>query len=151
MGNNVWHEPSYNSRLQMTGFVDLVNNSYNDELLGAGLTWNQSSTPAKNNGNLWGATYNNGGPGYPSFLSFTQSFAYDGVNRLTTASDSGGWTRTFAYDQAGNQLSVNGNTVAYDFENYVISETDGVTQAVESYLYDGDARRVMKSGPHGKH
>jgi YD repeat-containing protein len=40
-----------------------------------------------------------------------------------------------SYDQAGNQLSVNGNTVAYDFENHVTSETDGVTQAVESYVY----------------
>jgi RHS repeat-associated protein len=179
MGNNVWHEPSYNSRLQMSEFVDLVNNSYGDELLGAGLTWYKSSNSSLNNGNLWGATYNNGGPGYPSFLSFTQSFAYDGVNRLTTASDSGGWTRTFgydafgnmtpsgnpnpptesfnsnnqitglSYDQAGNQISVNGNTVAYDFENHVTSETDGVTQAVESYVYDGDGRRVMKSGPAG--
>jgi len=43
-----------------------------------------------------------GGPGYPSFATFNQSFGYDQVNRLTSASESGGWSRTYSYDQWGN-------------------------------------------------
>jgi RHS repeat-associated protein len=127
----------------------------------------------KNNGNLQSATYANGG------LTFTDNFSYDGVNRLLTANDSGGWSRTFtydafgnmtaagnpgvtslpfnsnnqivgaSYDQAGNQLRVNRNTLGYDFENHIVNETDGVSQAIETYVYDGDGRRVEKYGPGG--
>lgn len=139
-----------------------------------------------NNGNLHSATYNNGGPRYPVFLTFNQRYGYDNVNRTNSVSDSGGWSRTFqtdaygntwvksnsgvplagntptasvytaanqingaSYDASGNQTVVNGNTLAYDAENRQISETDGVTHAVETYNYDGDGHRVSKTGPGG--
>jgi hypothetical protein len=47
--------------------------------------------------------HESGGPGYSSFLSFTQSYTYDKVNRLQSASDSGGWSRGFGYDPYGNK------------------------------------------------
>ena len=34
--------------------------------------------------------------------SFSETFAYDGVNRLTGIVDNGGWSRYFAYDQYSN-------------------------------------------------
>jgi RHS repeat-associated protein len=39
--------------------------------------------------------------------------------------------------------------MAYDAENRQISATDGVTHAVENYLYDGAGQRVEKTGPGG--
>jgi RHS repeat-associated protein len=178
MGNNVWHAPAYNSRLQMSGFIDSVGGSAADELLNVSLAWAPSGGTG-DNGNLYSATYNNGGPGYPAFLTFTQTFNYDGVNRLTSASDSGGWSRNFSYDaygnmtpsgnpapptvsfngnnqivgqqydQAGDLISANGNTLAYDVENMVATETDGISKAVETYVYDGNGKRVEKYGPGG--
>ena len=43
----------------------------------------------------------------PQFLVMNQSFNYDKLNRLTSASDSGGWSRTFNYDQTGNMWVTN--------------------------------------------
>jgi RHS repeat-associated protein len=169
MGNTVWHQPSYNSRLQMSGFAD-VNTTTGGQLLNATLNWGA----VNNNGNLQSATFAGGG------FTFNQTFGYDGVNRLQTAGEgAGGWSRSFsydpygnmtpsgnpspptlsfngnnqivgqAYDQTGNQLSVNGNMVRYDNENRILAETDGVTQGVETYIYDGNGQRVQKYGPSG--
>ncbi len=165
-GNGVQRNVGFNSRLQPLTLADQLNTQ---TLFNLSLNWGAT----KNNGNLQSATYANGG------LTFTDNFSYDGVNRLLTANDSGGWSRTFtydafgnmtaagnpgvtslpfngnnqivgaSYDQAGNQLKVNGNSVAYDFENHIANETDGVSQAVETYVYDGDGRRVEKYGPGG--
>lgn len=63
--------------------------------------------------NNWGGTDNNGtlrgvsegfGNSVPnSRLQWvSQSFGYDGVNRLVWASNSGGWSRSFGYDAFGN-------------------------------------------------
>ncbi|MGH9437927.1 MAG: hypothetical protein ACRD22_08520 [Terriglobia bacterium] len=35
-------------------------------------------------------------------LSFTQTFTYDGANRLATASEGSNWSRSYGYDQYGN-------------------------------------------------
>jgi YD repeat-containing protein len=173
-GNGLWNEPSYNSRLQMSGFVYLTNNNNQTvQLLQAALDWGSTN----NNGNLRYATYSNSGPGYATPLTFNQSFLYDGVNRLLPANEIGGWSRSFTYDavgnmtasgnpavtslsfnsnnqingktydQTGNQQTAGGNKLAYDFENRIVSETDGVSHAVETYVYDGDGRRVGKYGP----
>ena len=90
----------------MSGFVDAVNNSTGNELLNVSLNWGAT----QNNGNLMTATYNhggaaanNGGISYPSFLSFTQSYVYDGVNRLNTVSEPA-YSRSFAYDPYGNMF-----------------------------------------------
>jgi RHS repeat-associated protein len=64
--------------------------------------WNSPGNSTDNNGNLRSVTEDNGTPGSTSLLSFTQTFTYDQVNRLSTASDTGGWSRSFGYDQYGN-------------------------------------------------
>jgi len=120
----------------------------------------------------------------------SQSLTYDGVNRLSTVSDSGGWTRNFGYDRwgnawvsgntgiplagntptsnvftngknqinngttydgAGNQISVNGNTLTYDAEERQTAATEppGMGGGTEYYYYDGAGQRVEKNGPSG--
>jgi len=62
----------------------------------------------------WGSSNNNGVRLYgkkeyisnnaalPSAPTFSQTFSYDGVNRLLSASDTGGWSQTYSYDAYGN-------------------------------------------------
>jgi len=120
--------------------------------------------------------------------SFTQTFTYDGVNRLGHAADTGGWSRDFNYDRygnmwvtnatgiaatgataqgnyevgsnrmyglgydlAGNQLTANGDTLGYDAENrqVTVTEPPSLGGGTEYIAYDGDGKRVAKSGPAG--
>ena len=175
---------SYNSRLQMSSFYAKLGNAAN----GYVAAWNYDWGGADNNGNLKTVTQRAGAPGtIESLPVFTQSFNYDGVNRLQHGQDSGGWSRDFGYDQygnmwvtnytgvplagntptsnvyssnriggqsydaSGNQLSVNGDTLFFDAENRMMSATEPVSLGggTETYLYDGDGRRVEKTGPGG--
>ena len=70
-------------------------------------TLNRGSS--RNNGNLQSATLVNGG------LTFTQTFTYDGVNRMETASDTGGWSRTLSYDAFGNMTPARKSGAADNF------------------------------------
>ncbi|HET9790980.1 MAG TPA: hypothetical protein VFR08_06735, partial [Candidatus Angelobacter sp.] len=69
---------------------------------------------AKNNGTLQSYTAMNGGPGYSQFLTFNQTFGYDNVNRLTSANDSGHWSRNFGYDPYGNMWVPSGGEYGRD-------------------------------------
>jgi RHS repeat-associated protein len=113
-GNGVWYAASYNNRLQQTGSYEAINNDIGQMLLVSCPNWGVNSnvgiadicphaSGSNDNGNLQSADVYAGGPGAASSLAhFQQSFSYDGVNRLTAASDSGGWSRSFGYDQYGN-------------------------------------------------
>jgi uncharacterized protein RhaS with RHS repeats len=103
--DNLWRRISYNSRLQIGGYIDLVNNDTGSELLNVTLDWGTTN----NNGNLQSAIQRNGGPGYPQFLTFNQNYGYDGVNRLNSVTDTG-YTRSFGYDAWGN-MWIAGHTV----------------------------------------
>ncbi len=114
---------------------------------------------------------------------FSETFAYDTLNRLTAATDTG-WARTFGYDQWGNMwltgssagLPLNPNTptanvyngnnqrtdlgaTAYDAAGNLQmlqplpspglaydAENRQTTAGAYSYGYDGDGRRVTKTG-----
>ena len=61
-----------------------------------------------NNGNVTGQTIVYGASGAYSQMSFTQTYSYDGANRLASALETGGggqtfWSQTFCYDKAGNR------------------------------------------------
>jgi RHS repeat-associated protein len=81
------------------------------------LTWNWGIT--NNNGNLQSSSASHGGPNYPQFLTFNDSYLYDTVNRLAAVYDkdvnnSTLWARIFNYDQYGNMsLSVNSGVPLY--------------------------------------
>ncbi len=98
-GNGVWPGFTYNNRLQPTSVYALLNNSTNQFLYYYWLNWGATN----NNGNLL-QFYEEVGDAVPysSLTTYVQNYAYDGLNRLSSASDSGGWSRNFAYDRYGN-------------------------------------------------
>ncbi len=111
-GNSVWHEASYNNRLQPTESYEAVNNNSGQMLFVSCPNWgvnnNQNvyslcpaASQTNDNGNLQSYAELQGGPGYSQFLQFNQSFTYDGANRLASITD-GSNTRTFNYDSYGN-------------------------------------------------
>ena len=95
-GNNLWRGITYNNRLQWNKADDNINNNSSENLLDQQFTWAAAGS-ANNNGNLLSVAESNAGT-----ISFTQNYGYDGVNRLHTATDTGGWSRTFDHDQFGN-------------------------------------------------
>ncbi len=186
-GNGVWHAGSFNSRLQPTESYEAVDNNPGRVLWVGCPNWGVNTNAAvydfcphaartDDNGNLQSNTEYHGGAGYPQFLAFTQSYRYDGVNRLVGFSDSGVGSRSYGYDAYGNRQALEGNTVAYDGNNriggasydaagnqtvvngdsLVYDAENRLTQATESgalgggqatYRYDGDGRRVAKMLP----
>ncbi len=199
-GNNVTHASAINSRMQAPETYEARNNSTSSFLLITCPNWGvnpsnygvYSECPTANNtndnGNLQGYTEYQGGTGYSSLARFDAQFGYDGLNRLTSASDTTGgtanWSRSFqydtwgnmwvsasagvplasvtptsntynsstnrdsrwSYDAAGNLMTVNGNTAAFDAENRMISlhETPSAGGGVEQIYYDALGRRVQK-------
>jgi YD repeat-containing protein len=176
-GGNIARVYQYNQQLQVKAIWDSVNNVPDHYLFVLYPDWGTTN----DNGKLYGGqTYVGDSVPFASLTRSDQSYAYDGVNRLTGVWDSGYW-RTFgydtwgnmwvtgnggvplagntptanvysgnriggaSYDAAGNQLVVNGDTLAYDAENRQSSATDGVTHGVETYEYDGEGRRVKKT------
>ncbi len=178
---------SFNSRLQPTESYEAVENDPGRVLWIGCPNWGVNTNAAvydfcphaartDDNGNLQSNTEYHGGAGYPQFLAFTQSYRYDGVNRLVGFSDSGVGSRSYGYDAYGNRQALEGNTVAYDGNNriggasydaagnqtvvngdsLVYDAENRLTQATESgalgggqatYRYDGDGRRVAKMLP----
>jgi RHS repeat-associated protein len=190
--NGVWYRGEYNNRLQLAETYEAKDNlnTIPNMLFISCPNWGSppvapqyplcpQTTISNNNGNLQGVVYKTGGAQSSQYLAFSETFGYDGVSRLTSATDSGGWSRAFSYDPfgnmsasgipnvqsqtfnvknqingkvydlAGNQLGVAGNVQAYDAENRQISSTDLVTPGTETYTYDGDGRRIQKTGPGG--
>jgi RHS repeat-associated protein len=163
LGNNLWEHTDFNSRLQATE-IGLGTSSTDSSTLR--LTYNYGTT--SNNGTLQSVSYLGGG------LSYTQSFGFDELNRLTTSSEStGGWSQTNKYDRYGNRAidlgggnqSLYFNTAnritnagyAYDAAGNLTS--DGVQSFAfdaenkiktvngvsDVYRYDGDGNRVRKN------
>ncbi|HEY3103764.1 MAG TPA: BPSL0067 family protein, partial [Pyrinomonadaceae bacterium] len=160
-GNSLIHAISYNNRLQPTE-IKLGTSGNPTSILS--LAYNYGTT--NNNGNVLSVTYNGGG------LSYTQSFGYDTLNRLTTSSENGGasWSQTNGYDQYGNRwidLGGGNQSLYFNTSNNRISGwsydssgdllNDGVhayaydaegkiktVDAVTAYVYDGEGHRVKK-------
>ena len=77
---------------------------------------------------------------------FSQNYTYDGVNRLATASDTGGWSRTFSYDPYGNLAAAagSGNTISLPSANvYNPSNNQIVNNNVQ---YDGAGNQTIANG-----
>jgi RHS repeat-associated protein len=98
MGNSMAETWNYNSRLQPRQ-VSAVRSGTTHLSLGFFYCGSQVHTCSDNNGNMRIQTL--GIPGQ----SWTQSFGYDGVNRLSSVSETGGagWSQSFGYDTWGNR------------------------------------------------
>jgi RHS repeat-associated protein len=102
LGNGLWEHTNYNSRLQPTQ-IGLGTTSTNSGTMKLDYTYG-TGAGSDNNGNVVTQTITVGAS------VMLQSYGYDRVNRLLTASESVGgvtkWTQTFGYDVYGNRTSL---------------------------------------------
>lgn len=156
-GNNLVHAITYNNRLQP---IEVKLGTSGNPTSIVSLAYSYGTT--NNNGNVQSHTYNGSG------LSYTQTFGYDALNRLTTSQENGGanWSQTNSYDRYGNRSIVGGglsfdpnnnrmsgysydaagnllndglHSYTFDAENK-IKNVDGNT----AYTYDAEGKRVKK-------
>ena len=92
LGNNLWETRVYQTPGSPTLFQLGTTAGSSDRLE---LEYNFPATA--NNGNLESHAIRQPG------RSWTQSYSYDGVNRLTAANEAGGWSRSYGYDLYGNR------------------------------------------------
>jgi RHS repeat-associated protein len=60
-------------------------------------------TSGSNNGNLPSQTVTHNGPNFSGNpLTFSPSYGYDALNRLTSATEGSNWSQSYGYDQYGN-------------------------------------------------
>jgi RHS repeat-associated protein len=111
MGNGKWEHTLFNSRLQVTE-IGLGTSSTDASLLKLeykyGMLVNGVLDPTKNNGNPQSQKIT--APKTTSGnLVLTQSYSYDGVNRLQTASEDGtpSWQQAYDCDRYGNRAMRN--------------------------------------------
>ena len=164
LGNNLWEHTNFSSRLQSTE-IGLGTSSTDSSKLK--LTYNYGTT--NNNGNLQSVNYLGGG------LSYTQTFNYDQLNRLTTSVESGAsWSQTNKYDRYGNRaIDLGGGNQSLYFNTannritnsgYVYDTAGNLTNdgsqsfghdaenkiktvngVSDVYRYDGDGNRIRKN------
>jgi RHS repeat-associated protein len=87
----------YNSRLQPT-LMETRKVSTNELLLGLDFTYGTTT----NNGNMQTQTIRIGGTTTPTW-AINQSFTYDELSRLQTATETAGWSQEYGYDRFGNR------------------------------------------------
>ncbi|MEW6126594.1 MAG: hypothetical protein AB1757_06100 [Acidobacteriota bacterium] len=129
LGNGKWEHTSFNSRLQPTQ-IGLGTTAADSSLLQ--LDYGYGTTD--NNGNVLSQRIQLTG------LDVTQSYAYDGVNRLqsaeekTTSTQAQQWKQTFTFDRFGNRNFDVANTTLLEANPTISSSTNRLTTA--NYLYD---------------
>jgi RHS repeat-associated protein len=105
-GNGLIQATTYNTRLQV-GEIKLGTSGNSTSVLD--LTYNRGTTA--NNGNIQSVSYSGGG------LAYMQSFGYDALNRLSSATettDQTNWSQTNAYDRYGNRtIDLSGGEVVW--------------------------------------
>jgi RHS repeat-associated protein len=159
-GNGLIHAITYNNRLQSTQ-IKLGTSGSPTSIVSLGYSYGATN----NNGNVLTHTYSGGG------LSYTQTFGYDPLNRLTTSSESGSsWSQTNAYDRYGNRwvnlgggnqslyfntsnnritggsYDAAGNLLNDGLHSYSFDAENKITDvnSVSAYVYDGEGQRVRK-------
>ena len=174
LGNGLWEQRRYNARLQPTQ-IGLGTAKTTVSLTPAGsglLLLDYSYGTTANNGNVLsqriraGATFNQ-----------NQTYAYDALNRLKTAGESGSgaaWSQTYAYDRYGNRRVTAGashgsnqaltpqSTADIAAGTNRLAGTKGVNTvaydaagnlkadwAANAFKYDGDNRLVAFDHPTG--
>jgi RHS repeat-associated protein len=101
LGNGLVQKAAFNSRLQPTEIAldgatsQLLSIQYRYWPLGAG--------PASNDGNVWEQKIWARTLSKPP-VPITQVYGYDGLNRLRSASEAGGWSQEYRYDRWGNRV-----------------------------------------------
>ena len=74
-----------------------------------------------------------------SWHSETESYSYDGLDRLTSGSCTS-WSHTYSYDRAGNRTGKDAITYTVNSVNEVTALSDGT-----SFTYDDNGNRIQKT------
>jgi len=124
LGNGLLHQIGYNSRLQPTSIS-----------LGSLLTLSYNYGSTNNNGNVQSITITPGAGQTP----FVQSFTYDALNRLLSATETQNgaqtWKQTYVYDRYGNRW--------FDAANTTATVLGPLTSASD---FNASNNRIVKSG-----
>jgi RHS repeat-associated protein len=157
LGNGLWEHTLYNERLQPVEIGLGTTRADSSRLklsYGYGQLVSGTPDPSKNNGNIRSQAISVPAEGTMPAQTFTQSYAYDALNRLEAADEAAGtaptWQQGYAYDRYGNRRlkeeqtkSLNGAgqmvAVVADFNRAslnpaISSTTNRVSEA--SYGYD---------------
>lgn len=137
-GNDLIHAITYNNRLQPNE-IKLGTSAAPASMMG--LVYSYGTTT--NNGNVQIISYSGGG------LSYTQTFGYDALNRLTSSQENSGssWSETNGYDRYGNRwidLGGGSQSLYFNTSNNRITgrsyDTAGnlLNDGYHSYTYDGE-------------
>jgi len=127
LGNGLWETRDYQTPGTPTLLKLGTSAGANDELE---LEYDYSATA--NNGNLDRHVIRQAGQ------TWTQTFSYDGVNRLASASEAGGFSRSYGYDRFGNRwvAASSGITAADSHEPTVGTLFDRTTNRLAIQSYD---------------
>jgi hypothetical protein len=134
LGNNLWEHATLNSRLQTTEIGLGTSSSDSSKLKLSndyGLLVAGTPDNSKNNGNLQRQTIT--APG----MVLVQSYTYDELNRLLSATEKNGptptWAQVYSYDQFGNRRFGSGTTlpaIPPGSENTVNPEISGTNNRI---------------------
>ena len=176
LGNGLWEQRRYNDRLQPTQIGLGTGRTAGGTALGTTqsglLLLDYAYGTGSNNGNVLSQRIRVG-----TSLDQNQAYAYDSLNRLKTASESGAgapWSQTYAYDRYGNRRLTAGSshgsnptltpqsTVDIDTATNRLAGTRGSNPvahdaagnltadwAGNAFTYDGDNRLVAFDHPTG--
>ena len=135
---------SYNNRGLVTAITDAANSTYNQgfsydglgQLVTASGKWGAGSYKYDSLGNIR----------QKKLGARTVNMSYNGLNRLSSYTDTAGPNKSLSYDNRGNVTQLGGLFFTYDYSDqpsYISGTASG------SYKYDGNLKRV-KSVVNGK-
>ena len=124
-GNNLVDKTEFNSRLQPT-FIKLGTISNPTSLLQLGYTYSTPGQP-NNNGNVLTQTITAPTTGGGT-ATMSQSYDYDAVNRLSTASETGAWSqiRKRQLENQRAELTEYAKTLASDIKKGVLTSKEAI-------------------------
>jgi RHS repeat-associated protein len=134
LGNARWETTIFNNRLQPT-LIALGDGVGATNLWSLSLGYHPATPPQPqlNNGNLLSETIT-----VNATTSFAQTFTYDHVNRLETATEANAWAQTYGYDRFGNRWIAAGLVLPGTQPPQAQADFDAATNRLTGglYLYD---------------
>src|ERR1700752_2773753 len=150
-GNALWEHFTFNSRFQTTEIGLGTSSSDSSKLklsYDYGLLVNGTPDPLKNNGNLQRQTIT--APG----MVRVQSYTYDELGRLLTATEKNGttptWSQFYKYDRFGNRRFDSGTTlpaIPPGSENTINPEISGTNNRISGTDYRYDSAGNLECDP----
>jgi RHS repeat-associated protein len=139
LGNNRWEYTLFNKRLQPTE-------------IGLGTSQNVANLlklvygygTQNNNGNVQSQTIH-----VPGLQALTQTYSYDELNRLSSATETGGgnnWSQTFAYDRFGNRALTSGYVAPGGTTPQSLADFNPGTNRLTNRGYDSAGNVTIEAG-----